>query len=73
MTDENKQRRHLEAEGAIEQKENKVLSCSSPRPSKSYKERSPRKRRSSTILCLILFCLQEEPLSSKQGGCAGRP
>ena len=26
-----------------------------------------------TILCLILFCLQEEPLSSKQGGCAGRP
>ena len=25
MTDENKQRRHLEAEGAIEQKENKVL------------------------------------------------
>ena len=28
---------------------------------------------SSTILCLILFCLQEELLSSKQGGCAGRP
>ena len=26
-----------------------------------------------TILCLILFCLQEEPHSSKQGGCAGRP
>ena len=25
MTDENKQRRHLEAEGAIEQKENSVL------------------------------------------------
>ena len=27
-------------------------------------ERSLRRRRSSTNLCLILFCLQEEPLSS---------
>ena len=50
-----------------------MRSCCSPRPSRRYTERSPRRRRSSTILCLILFCLQEEPHSSKQGGCAGRP
>ena len=49
-----------------------MRSCCSPRPSRRYTERSPR-RRMRTILCLILFCLQEEPLSSKQGGCAGRP
>ena len=50
-----------------------MCSCCSSRPSRRYTKRSPRGRMSLTILCLILFCLQEEPLSSKQGGCAGRP